>query len=289
MFSTGKHAHHPGTKKQGKRRKHHQRNTASKPRHSKRRRYAVKQHRERARRYSQTRDQELSRQLREILLTDQPKLVAVESLRYANMKASARGTADNPGKNVRAKRKLNESLSEAAIGHVGKLLCEEAAKLGIPTVTVPPQGASQTCPRRGHQHPDNRDSQVVFRCRNCGLYAHADWTVAVIIATAPTCVTANGNPGRRQAWPKHPPGGESSHPALSGNQFWCCQSTACSSPKGNATSRHQRQGPGPQAGEPYPKRHARRPKCWSIQRANLISGYVLILSTRSRGRTWPTT
>ena len=90
------------------------------------------------------------------------------------MMASARGTAAQPGKNVKAKRKLNESLAESAIGYVSKLLREEAAKLGIPTVSVPPQGTSQTCPRCGHRHKDNRESQAVFKCRQCGLYAHAD-------------------------------------------------------------------------------------------------------------------
>ena len=122
----------------------------------------------------------MRRQIREILLEAQPKMVAIESLRSINMMALTRGTAAAPGKNVAAKRKLNESLAEAAIGHVGKLLREEAAKLGIPTVSVPPQGTSQTCPRCGDRHP-NRESQAVFRCRNCGLYAHADWTAAVII------------------------------------------------------------------------------------------------------------
>lgn len=134
-----------------------------------------------ARKSIQTRDQDLRRQIRETLLTDQPQMVAVESLRCTNMNASASGTAEHPGKNVVAKRKLNESLSESAIGHVGKLLREEAANLSIPTVPVPQQGTSQTCPRSGHRHPDNRESQAVLRCRNCGLYAHANWTPAVII------------------------------------------------------------------------------------------------------------
>ena len=31
-------------------------------------------------------------------------------------------------------------------------------------------------------------------------------------------------------------------------------------PKGSATIRRRRKGPGPQAGEPYPKRHAQTPK-----------------------------
>ena len=123
----------------------------------------------------------MRRQIREILLEAQPMMVAVESLHPISMMASARGTIANPSKNSKAKRKLNESLAEAAIGHVGKLLTEEAAKLGIPTVSVPPQGTSQTCPRCGDRHKENRESQAVFRCRNCGLYAHADWTAAVII------------------------------------------------------------------------------------------------------------
>ncbi len=81
-----------------------------------------------------------------------------------------------------AQRKLSESLTEAAIGHVGNLLHEAAVKLGILTVTVLPQGTSQTCPCCGHRHLDNpRESQAVFRCRSCGLYAHADWTTAVIM------------------------------------------------------------------------------------------------------------
>ena len=76
-------------------------------------------------------------------------MVAVESLHPISMMASARGTANAPGKNVKAKRKLNESLAAAA-------------KLGIPTVSVPPQGTSQTCPRCGHRHPNNRE-------RPCGV------------------------------------------------------------------------------------------------------------------------
>ena len=168
-------------KRQGKRRRKHQRHIAGKPRNSKRRLHAVAEHRKKARRYAQHRDQEMRQQIREILLDAQPKMVAVESLKCISMQASARGTVAAPGKNVKAKRRLNESLAEAAIGHVGKLLREEAAKLGITTISVPPQGTSQTCPRCGDRHPDNRESQAVFRCRNCGLYAHADWTAAVII------------------------------------------------------------------------------------------------------------
>ena len=179
--SSGHRAHHQGGTRRRNGKRKHQRHIAGKPRNSKRRRHAVAKDRERARRYAQRRDQQMRRQIHDILLEARPKMVAVESLRHINMNASARGTAAAPGKNVAAKRKLNESLAESAIGHVGKLLREEAAKLGMPTVSIPPQGTSQTCPRCGDRHPKNRESQAVFRCRQCGLYTHADWTAAVII------------------------------------------------------------------------------------------------------------
>ena len=113
-LSSGHRAHHPGARKQGKRRRKHQRHIAGKPRNSKRRLHAVAKHREQAQRYAKTRDQEICRQVREILLEAQPKMVAVESLHPISMIASARGTATTPGKNVAAKRKLNESLAETA-------------------------------------------------------------------------------------------------------------------------------------------------------------------------------
>ena len=260
VFSSGKRAHHPSAKKQGKRRRQHQRHIAGKPKNSKRRRHAVAKHSERARRYSQTRDQDLRRQIREILLEAQPKMVAVESLRCANMKASARGTADNPGKNVAAKRKLNESLSEAAIGHVGKLLCEEAAKLGVPTVPVPPQGTSQTCPRCNHRHPDNRESQAVFRCRNCGLYAHADWTASVIIRNRAYVRQREWQSGKTPSVAEAPTGWREQPSDSQWQPMLLLPEYSVFKPKGSVTSRHQRQGPGPQAGEPYPKRHAQTPK-----------------------------
>ena len=259
LFTSGKRAHHPGTKRQGRHSKNHQRHIDGKPRHSKRRRHAVAKHRERARRYSQTRDQDLRQQIREILLADKPELVAVESLRCASMNASARGTAEHTGNNVDAKRKLNENLAGAAIGHVGKLLCEEAAKLGIPTVSVPPQGTSQTCPRCGDQHPDNRESKAVFRCRNCGLYAHAGWTAAVIIrnrAYVRHCEWQHGHTpdvlAAPTGWREQPSGSGPAQPSL-------CLELSVFKPKGSVTSRHRRQGPGPQAGEPYPQRQARTP------------------------------
>ena len=257
--SSGHRAHNPRSAKQRTRRRKHQHDIAGKPQGSKRRRHAVAKAREQSRRYTQRRNQDLRRQIRDILLAAKPKMVAVESLHSISMMASARGTNAAPGHNVAAKRKLNASLAESAIGYVGKLLREEAAKLGIPTISVPPHGTSQTCPRCGDRHPDNRESQAVFRCRNCSLYAHADWTAAVII--------------RNRAYVRHCEW-QSGHTL---DVLTAPMARAAIQPRAKTTpsrpgakrvqaGRHRdefprEQGPWPKAGPPYLSGEPRRKKC----------------------------
>ena len=260
--SSGGRAHHPGAKKQGKRRRKYQRRVAGKPKGSKRRRHTAAEHRRTASRYAQRRDQEMRRQIREILLEAKPKLVAVESLHPISMMASARGTAAAPNKGVVAKRKLNQSLAEAAIGHTGKLLREEAAKLGIPIVSVPPQGTSQTCPRCGDRHPSNRESQAVFRCRKCSLYAHADWTAAIIIRNrayvrhcewrfghSPDVMTAP------TGWREQPSGSGPAQPRLG-------LELSVFKPEGTATIRSGGRIRGPRPDRRIHSGGPRRPKCF---------------------------
>ena len=97
------------------------------------------------------------------------------------MIASAKGTTTSPGQNVSAKKGLNRSLAEAALGMTGDLLQQVAAKLKIPTMKVPAAGSSQSCPSCSYRHQKNRESQAVFRCRRCAFQANADWTASVII------------------------------------------------------------------------------------------------------------
>ena len=181
MFSTGDRANHPGSKKRSQQRRQHQRQIAGKPRQSKRRQHAVTQHRKRNQRFRQHRTQEIRRQIREVLETEQPKILAVEALIPRNMMASARGTTTSPGQNVSAKQGLNRSLAEASLGLTGDLLQQEAAKLKIPVMKVHAAGSSQSCPSCSYRHRKNRESQAVFRCRRCNFQANADWTASVII------------------------------------------------------------------------------------------------------------
>ena len=260
-ISSGHRAHHQGSGRRRNKKRQHQRHIAGKPRDSKRRQHTIARVHEQSRRYTQQRDQDLRQQIRNILLEAQPKLVAVESLHPISMMASARGTVEHPGQNTKAKRKLNESLAESAIGHVGKLLREEAAKLGIPTVSVPPYGTSQTCPRCGDRRPDNRESQAVFRCRNCGLYAHADWTAAVIIrnrAYVRHCEWRSGHtPDVLTAptgWREQPSGSQPRQPRLG-------LELSVFKPAGTATSSHGDKVRGPRPDRRIQSGGPRRQKC----------------------------
>ena len=191
--SSGRRAHHQGSGRRRNKKRKHQRHIAGKPRDSRRRRRAVSKSHERGRRYARTRDQDIRSQIRAILLEAQPKMVASESLHPISMMASVRGTTTAPGQNVAAKRKLNESLAESAICHVGKLLREEAAKLGIPTVSVPPHGTSQTCPRSG---TDTRTTARAERCSGAGTAVSTPTPAGLppsSFAAGPTSGTANGS------------------------------------------------------------------------------------------------
>jgi putative transposase len=132
-------------------------------------------------------------------------LVVVEDLRVKNMTASAKGTTDQPGRNVRAKAGLNRAvLSKCWGGFLLKL--EHAARYhGATVVKVNPAYTSQTCNACKHVAPDNRDSQAVFRCVACGHQAHADVNAARNILAAGLAVTGRGDLDVGRSMKRQPP------------------------------------------------------------------------------------
>ena len=119
-------------------------------------------------------------QIREIIDEQQPLAVAVEALNLPNMTASARGTVQNPGKNVKAKTGLNRTTSLATMGETNSIIRRECEKKGIPFLPVPAAGTSHTCTRCGHRTKENRERQAVFRCKQCSLIANPDFTASEI-------------------------------------------------------------------------------------------------------------
>ena len=107
--------------------------------------------------------------------------MVTEELQITNMTRSARGTADRPGRNVRAKSGLNRSILRQGWGDFKTKLDYKAAKAGIRHVEIYPGGTSQTCNQCGERDPRSRASQSEFRCTSCSYSANADMNAAINI------------------------------------------------------------------------------------------------------------
>ncbi|MFM9551831.1 MULTISPECIES: RNA-guided endonuclease InsQ/TnpB family protein [Streptomyces] len=106
--------------------------------------------------------------------------VVVEALTLTNMVKSARGTVEEPGKNVAQKSGLNRSISQEAWGRTVTMLAYKTAQLGGTLVKVPAPGTSRRCSACGFTTPGSRESQAVFVCKNpdCGWSGNADHNAA---------------------------------------------------------------------------------------------------------------
>jgi putative transposase len=113
-------------------------------------------------------------------------VIRVEQLSIASMTRSARGTVDQPGRNVRAKGGLNRGILAAGWGLLVTRLQHKAHGR---IEEIPAAYTSQTCAACRHCAPGNRESQAVFRCVACGHQDNADVNAARNIA-AGRAVTA---------------------------------------------------------------------------------------------------
>ena len=86
-----------------------------------------------------------------------------------------RGTSETPGSNVGQKRGLNRSLLGLAPAEQTAILLRSGERNGVRIEFVPARGTSQRCNNAcGFTHPNNRESQAVFRRRACGHTDNAD-------------------------------------------------------------------------------------------------------------------
>jgi len=101
-------------------------------------------------------------------------LIIIEDLKVKNMSASAKGMLDVPGKNVKAKSGLNRSILDQGWGIFRTQLDYKQDWNGGMLLAVPPHNTSITCPCCGHKSKDNRTTQALFLCVECGYTEHAD-------------------------------------------------------------------------------------------------------------------
>ncbi len=122
-------------------------------------------------------------------------VIRVEDLKIRNMTRAARGTARNPGRNVRAKAGLNREILRSGWGLLVRRLEDKAPGR---VEKVKPHYTSQRCSACGQVDGKSRESQARFVCTACGFACHADVNAARNIA-AGHAVTARG--GFRDAGP----------------------------------------------------------------------------------------
>ena len=119
-------------------------------------------------------------------VADKYDLVYLEDLKVKGMTASAKGTADAPGKNVRQKAGLNREILNTSWHKFEQCL---SYKTNISK--VPAHHTSQTCHNCGHVAKENRKTQADFHCVACGHRDNADVNAALNILAS-----GNGAAGR---------------------------------------------------------------------------------------------
>ena len=118
-------------------------------------------------------------------------VIRVEDLNIRGMTRSAKGTAERPGRNVRAKAGLNRGISRSGWGLLVRRLEDKAPGR---VQKVPAAYTSQRCSACGHVDGRSRESQARFRCTACGYAGNADVNAARNIA-AGHAVKARGGDG----------------------------------------------------------------------------------------------
>ncbi|MHB8408308.1 MAG: RNA-guided endonuclease InsQ/TnpB family protein [Acidiferrobacterales bacterium] len=113
-------------------------------------------------------------------------VVCIEDLQVRNLSQSAAGSAQTPGKNVRAKAGLNKSILDQGWGEFRRQLEYKQTWRGGWLIAVPPRNTSRTCPACGHVSAENRRTQARFECVECGYQNNADVVGAINILSRGT-------------------------------------------------------------------------------------------------------
>ena len=106
-------------------------------------------------------------------IADRAGTVFVEKLDTAGMTKSAKGTIENPGRNVKAKSGLNREIPGTGWHSVKLMLGYKCAEM----TEVNPAYTSQSCNACGFTDPGNRNDRK-FECVACGHADHADLNAA---------------------------------------------------------------------------------------------------------------
>ena len=119
-------------------------------------------------------------------------MIVIEDLKVSNMSKSAKGTAERPGRNIRAKSGLNRSILDQGWYEMRRQLEYKQLWRGGQVLAIPPAYTSQRCVCCGHTAKENRQTQSKFVCQVCGYTENADINGARNILAAGHAVLACG-------------------------------------------------------------------------------------------------
>ena len=126
------------------------------------------------------------------------QIICMEDTKTRNLTRSAKGTVEQPGKNVAQKRALNRGILAQGWYGLRQKTEYKARWYGRGFVPVPAAYTSQRCSNCGHTEAGNRPRQEAFKCLACGHPDNADANAAENIRREGLLILARaGNlPGR---------------------------------------------------------------------------------------------
>ena len=116
----------------------------------------------------------------------------VEDLQVKNMSKSAKGTVENPGRNIWQKAGLNRAILDQSWYEFRRQLEYKLRWCGGQLILVSPQYTSQCCPACGHTAKENRPTQALFACVQCGYSNNADVVGAMNVLQRGRALSAAG-------------------------------------------------------------------------------------------------
>lgn len=117
-------------------------------------------------------------------LTNEYGTVCIEDLAVKNMSRSAKGTPEDPGKNVKAKAGLNREIVRSGFGSLRTMLEYKAKQKGRNVVVVDRWlASSKNCSNCGEQYKELKDKRK-WTCTNCGTEHDRDVNAAKNILDA---------------------------------------------------------------------------------------------------------
>jgi putative transposase len=108
----------------------------------------------------------------------------MEDLRVSNMSASAKGTVEEPGRNVKAKSGLNKNILHQGSYSFRLMMQYKLDWNGGRLVLVDPKNTSRECPKCHHIDKENRKTQSECICIICCYKDNADFVASINILGA---------------------------------------------------------------------------------------------------------